>query len=235
MSTRTGKEPKGGRRARELARRRDEILAAAQQVFAERGYQAASMVEIARAADFAVGTLYKVFASKEALFEQLLLVQLGSLERALDVAIEGSSTVVAALEAVAVVNARWKAERRSFLSIFVSPRVGEFQAVGPELPAVEALVGRFHARFLELIRRGVAAGELTQAIPPEMIALLYGAGMRAYAIEHVLRRGGAVDEDEVRAVVRAQLEGLAFRGERAPPRRGPRPRGKGPQTTTQGE
>ena len=53
-----------GRRERRYARRREEILAAAARVFAEKGYRDATISEIAAALDIADGTLYNYFPSK---------------------------------------------------------------------------------------------------------------------------------------------------------------------------
>jgi AcrR family transcriptional regulator len=51
---------------------RERILEAALDLLAERGYRAASMPEIARAAATAVGNLYRYFPSKEALLDAAL-------------------------------------------------------------------------------------------------------------------------------------------------------------------
>ena len=61
------------RRQRERERHRTEILDAARRVFCERGYERTTMADIADEAEFAVGTLYRFFRSKEALFEALVL------------------------------------------------------------------------------------------------------------------------------------------------------------------
>ena len=80
MKTSSYIEPKGAkmtdnaklsRRQRERRRHKEEILAAALKLFSEKGFHAVSMQEIATAAEFATGTLYNFFASKEALFEEL--------------------------------------------------------------------------------------------------------------------------------------------------------------------
>ncbi|MFO7917209.1 MAG: TetR/AcrR family transcriptional regulator [Anaerolineae bacterium] len=52
------------RRRRRLERRRERILEAAAEVFAERGYAASTIREIADAADVAEGTLYNYFGGK---------------------------------------------------------------------------------------------------------------------------------------------------------------------------
>lgn len=56
------------RRDRERDAHRHEILEAAERVFAAKGYEIATVEEIAREAEFATGTLYNFFDSKEALF-----------------------------------------------------------------------------------------------------------------------------------------------------------------------
>ena len=61
------------RRLREKERYRQEILSAALRLFAEKGYHGTSMQEIAAEADFAVGTLYRFFPSKKALYEALVI------------------------------------------------------------------------------------------------------------------------------------------------------------------
>jgi len=61
------------RREREAQQRRQAILAAAREVFWERGFQGATIPEIARSAELATGTLYLYFPSKEALYLELLI------------------------------------------------------------------------------------------------------------------------------------------------------------------
>jgi len=60
------------RREREKLAQREEMLAAATRLFSERGYANVSMHEIAHAAEFAIGTLYKFFRSKEDLYAALV-------------------------------------------------------------------------------------------------------------------------------------------------------------------
>ncbi|OPZ59497.1 MAG: transcriptional regulator BetI [Deltaproteobacteria bacterium ADurb.Bin510] len=61
------------RREREREQRRQAILDAAEQVFAAHGYQNANMAVIAEQAEFSVGSLYHLFASKEGLFAEVAL------------------------------------------------------------------------------------------------------------------------------------------------------------------
>lgn len=61
-----------GRSARRKARTRADLLTAARQVFAERGFHATSIAEITRAADVGVGTFYLHFRDKEDIFNSML-------------------------------------------------------------------------------------------------------------------------------------------------------------------
>ncbi|WP_236831646.1 TetR/AcrR family transcriptional regulator [Blastococcus sp. KM273128] len=56
------------RRARKKAQTRAHVRAVAHELFAERGYDAVTIADVARAADVAVQTVFNHFATKEALF-----------------------------------------------------------------------------------------------------------------------------------------------------------------------
>lgn len=60
------------RQRAEEARHRREIIEAAIRVFADRGFHAATIRDVAKAAAFSVGKLYLHFPSKEALYGELL-------------------------------------------------------------------------------------------------------------------------------------------------------------------
>ncbi|MBW2062817.1 MAG: TetR/AcrR family transcriptional regulator [Deltaproteobacteria bacterium] len=76
------------RREREKIARRDEIFSAALDLFSEKGYHNVSMHEIAEKAEFAIGTLYKFFENKEALYKALVMEQAEKFHSTLTRAIE---------------------------------------------------------------------------------------------------------------------------------------------------
>ena len=61
------------RRERENRRQRGEILDTALRLFSEKGFHNVSMQEIAKQAEFGVGTLYKFFTSKQDLYKVLIM------------------------------------------------------------------------------------------------------------------------------------------------------------------
>lgn len=83
------KEKKIPRREREKMRQRKEMLAAALELFSEKGYHNVSMHEIAALAEFAIGTLYKFFNNKEDLYKALVLEQADRFHEGLMKALQG--------------------------------------------------------------------------------------------------------------------------------------------------
>ncbi len=82
------------RREREKLAQRREILAAALELFSERGYHNVSMHTIAEKSEFAIGTLYKFFTNKEELYQALILEKFFKFHEAISRAIEQSDDEV---------------------------------------------------------------------------------------------------------------------------------------------
>jgi TetR/AcrR family transcriptional regulator len=76
------------RREREKLRQRQEMFAAALDLFSREGYHNVSMHQIAEKAEFAIGTLYKFFQNKEELYKALLLERCDNFDRVMTRAIE---------------------------------------------------------------------------------------------------------------------------------------------------
>jgi len=72
LSGRKQRSVKEERRERELALRRDDILTAASQVFADKGFQGAQIAEIANASEVSPNSVYGLFKGKEELYEAVL-------------------------------------------------------------------------------------------------------------------------------------------------------------------
>ncbi|MCF8070356.1 MAG: TetR/AcrR family transcriptional regulator [Desulfobacterales bacterium] len=86
------------RREREKLTQRQEMLAAALELFSEKGYHNSSMQEIATRAEFAIGTLYKFFKNKEDLYKTLILEQSDKFHTAIMTALEEGEDEVEKLQ-----------------------------------------------------------------------------------------------------------------------------------------
>jgi AcrR family transcriptional regulator len=102
--------------------RQSEIITAARKVFAEKGYIAATVDEIAALADLAKGTIYVYFESKEQIYNAVLENDLDALRT---LTLEKIAAAATAREKIsAYVDARFKycEERRDFFRImYIEP------------------------------------------------------------------------------------------------------------------
>jgi AcrR family transcriptional regulator len=147
------------RRAHKLepAQRKQEILDAALSVFAERGFEAARLDDIAARAGVAKGTLYLYFADKEKLFEEVvrgavkpIIERIGALAATADVSI---SKVLDGLFQVMEQDIL-ATRRKLIIRLIVAegprfPRIAESyyrNVVGQVMPLVRTLAERAHRR-----------------------------------------------------------------------------------------
>lgn len=64
---------KMSRKEREYQARREEILKAAERIFAQNGFHNSTVAEIAKESEFAIGTLYQFFKNKEELYYIMMI------------------------------------------------------------------------------------------------------------------------------------------------------------------
>ncbi len=77
------------RRAKERMKRREYILDVALALFSRKGFHNVSMHEIAKESEFAIGTLYTFFKSKEELYRSILLQKAQDFHCKVDQSLEG--------------------------------------------------------------------------------------------------------------------------------------------------
>jgi AcrR family transcriptional regulator len=153
---------------------RDRILAAAAEVFAERGYEGAAVSDIARRAGFTTGAIYGRFRDKA---ELLLEVVRGVLESQQEAAVMAASTASAGENGVSsrfaelvgeFVDANREASRALVLEAHVAARRDE---------TVGALLREFQSERLDALRDLVAdaqkKGEVADGLDPTTVATLF--------------------------------------------------------------
>lgn len=82
--------------------KRRQILDGARQMFLSKGFEGASVQDIARAAQVSKGTLYVYFDNKEAMFEALVMFECGRMQETLQRLGSGSGTVSYELNQIAL-------------------------------------------------------------------------------------------------------------------------------------
>jgi AcrR family transcriptional regulator len=192
-------------RAREHTRR--DILLAAADVFARRGYAAATLAELAEAAGFAAPSLYRYFESKEEIFRSLVELLVEEMRATFDEPVDPSLPLAARIEALFRAQARLADSRRAAHRLV--------HDAGPDAPLPPVVGMRHHAalaffegQMLEWLRRNATPAELR--VSPELAARTL-AGV-AFAF-HASRDPGHVPALEgARTVVDLALNGIAAPG-----------------------
>ena len=201
------RSPTRWRRRKEA--RPDEILAAALASFAERGFAATRLEDVAARAGISKGTLYLYFKSKEELFEAVVRARLlPNLERveALAATFEGPSRLL--LERLLLTIAGVVGSQVGGIPKLVIAEAGNF----PELARfyLDAVVRRGLRLIGTILRRGIERGEFRAG--GRGPAGLGGIGPRVIAGRREDNREAVDDAPlDTEALVRAHLD-LLLRG-----------------------
>jgi TetR/AcrR family fatty acid metabolism transcriptional regulator len=135
------------------AQRQQEILAAAQAVFAEEGFHGATMDDIAARAGLAKGTLYLYFSSKRELFLSVLKHRFEEMRRTLREVIYSGDDFSAQVEAVIRAHGDFCRENKEFFQI-----LEEFK--GDLGAGVRKTREDILSLFMELIDLGIKTGQV---------------------------------------------------------------------------
>lgn len=210
-----------GRRDREVAGRRAEIIRAAARVFAEKGYQRATIREIAEKAEVAEGTIYNHFTNKADLLVAL---------------IEGLDSVP---QQVSDLEDGLESDLRGFFADYLRRRLqragadfGLLLSLMPEVLADEelrhSLVER-HLRpemeaFEAHARARIARGEVRPLDIPLTVRILQSSILGLSLLQALGDPVtlAAIDEPErlIAALTSLMVDGLLLRGDRSPVERG---------------
>jgi AcrR family transcriptional regulator len=208
----------GGRKARERASRRAEVLGAARRLYARKGYQKTAMVEIARASDLAVGTLYQLFPSKEAILRSLLEDRVDELVGRVSAAVDAHTDVRDQLRQIVETHLAFARDNADILRLYLSGWIGYDTRTRQRFgDRIDARYERYVAVLTTVFKQGVESGALALR-PPRRLAVTL-AGLIHAVIRRGLRERGIDFAAEGEALLDVLLHGVLPR-ESGP--RGPR-------------
>jgi AcrR family transcriptional regulator len=220
---------------RDPTARRQSILAAAERVFVTKGFEAATMEQVAEEAALAKGTLYLYFTSKEDLFLGLALRHQDELVRRYGAAAADAESGIDLLERLFVAYFALARERLEFFRLSLGLWLGTRGSCGQASGCRKEHVGqrrRVYNMILRAVERGAADGSVRADMAPKTLALeLWAAMLGGLVLE--LQRASlphdlALASGDARAV--GSLTRLLVDAARTPlrpvaaPRRAPRPR-----------
>jgi TetR/AcrR family transcriptional regulator len=163
------------RKTRELEWSRRDILAAAECLFSKRGFFKTSMAEIAEAAEFAIGTVYQFFKSKEEVYVSLVESKMEKFDELIDGRIATAKTAVEKVDAVIRTKLEYFEQNRDFFRIYVSEWSGFEWTLKSAFG--ERCWKRYQAQLdlmTDTIREGIRQGEFRKVDPAEAAFALHG-------------------------------------------------------------
>jgi TetR/AcrR family transcriptional regulator len=160
------------RREREKLRQRQEILAAALDLFSQKGYHNASMHEVAGQAEFAIGTLYKFFPNKEELYKALVLEQCDKFEEALMQAIDKPGDEVEKLRNYVRIKSEWFRSNLPFVRLFLAEsRGGSFNIKAGLNEELRKRYYDFLERLASIFENGIKNHRFKEIADPYFLAV----------------------------------------------------------------
>jgi len=186
--------------------RRDEIMAAAKEVFARKGFHAATIADVAKQAGLAYGSVYWYFDSKEDLFHALMAVEEQALRSHLAAAVDapGGDGVEASFRAAVQATLEFfEADKATVKLLF-----RDAYALGDRF---EKHLGGIYERFIDDIETFIVVaqrrGEVVAA-PPRMVAYTLAALIGQLAHRRLSTDDGVTAAEVADFVVSLILDGL---------------------------
>ena len=169
------KDKKLSRREREKLRHRRQMLAAALELFSEKGYHNVSMHEIAERAEFAIGTLYKFFKNKEDLYKALMMEKSEEYHRVLMGVLAEEDDVLTVLENYIATKARLFTNSLASLRLyFAETRGASFNIKAGLDQDIRKLYDKFVMRLASVLEAGVHKKVFRKIDPYYMAVALEG-------------------------------------------------------------
>ena len=164
--------PLRGKTKREvvLEFRHAEILEAARKVFAEKGYNSASVEDIAHEAGIAKGTLYLYYPSKQGIYWEALKSGLIALCGELEEKVQAERTCEAKVRAFIAAKLTWFEKNQDLFKIYYA----EYANAVSQSPYLRKEFEGFHQRQLKLLINALSEGihqEVIRGLPAEAAAL----------------------------------------------------------------
>ena len=160
------------RREREKLRQRQDMLAAALDLFSEKGYHNVSMHEIARKSEFAIGTLYKFFKNKEDLYKALVLEKFDKIHDAVMKALEEPDDEIEKLRNYVRAKGQFFRENVSIIRLyFAESRGASFNIMAGLDRQIREQYGHFLEALASVFRSGIKRKRFMKIADPFSLAV----------------------------------------------------------------
>jgi AcrR family transcriptional regulator len=163
------------RREREFLAHREEILMAAQKVFAAKGFFSTTMSDIAGEAEFGTGTLYKYFKSKEELYFTLIDEKTEEINRLVRAELSQETSAAERIKTALKLQFEFFERNRDFFRIYISERSRFEWTVKNELgKGLHEKMIAYINNLGQVMRQGIEEGRFRPLDPMDLAHALVG-------------------------------------------------------------
>ncbi len=197
VTNRNTKEIELTRKERDDLRKRSEILGAALEIFAARGFHYTTMAQISKVSQYPLGTIYKHFPGKKEMYHDLVINRVRDLGQILgEIRKDETLGVCDKLKACLKAQADYYSANREVVKIYISER-SNIDAVA--MPKLNEKVNTFHDRmvalFQDLFELGIETGEF-KPYPSRDMAELYADIVHSAAWASLFRNDDEAKTDQ---------------------------------------
>jgi AcrR family transcriptional regulator len=174
------------RKKREYLAHREEILSAAEKVFAAKGFFPTTMSEIAETAEFGTGTLYKYFKSKEDLYFTLIDEKTDEINRLVKSELLQKTSAIERIKKVLGLQLEFIERNRDFFRIYTSEGSRFEWTVKDELgKGIHKKMVTYIHILAEVMNQGIEGGEFRALNPMDLAHALVGI-VNSYIFEWLI-------------------------------------------------
>ena len=196
------------RKEREKLRHKEEILATSLNLFSDKGFHNVSMQQVAEESEFAVGTLYKFFESKEALFAELIASCARRISDIiipiLDDSVDEKQKIVNYIKAHKQIIEGNAPSIRLYLSQNLPSALILHPEVEPETDRVREV---FRQKLSDIFKSGMQKG-IFKSLDPSMTALALSAILESFVFSAIKGSVEISTEDGISEIEKLFFEGI---------------------------
>ncbi len=177
------------RRERVKLANREAILSAAEEIFAEKGFYAATVDEIAERAEFSKGALYTYFKNKEDIFLSIMREKVGSLGKKIKESIKVGLNPIESIENLIKAHLEFFEKNKEFFQIMTSEK-GRFE-MGIKNKLRKELVRRFQSYLEEVegVMEAAVDNKDLKSIGPNHLAIALIGMVHSFTAQWILTGG----------------------------------------------
>lgn len=163
------------RKEKERQQRKNDIVAAAEKIFLQKGFEAATMDDIAKEAQFSKKTLYSYFNGKEELYYEIMLAAFKTLNNLFDHTLEENShlTEIEKIKKLGYVFIEFGRSNPGYLKSIMDYDNKELENETNLLLKECYTTGGYSLEVIcKCISAGIEKGEFSEELDPSLIALV---------------------------------------------------------------